>query len=66
MLNRDNVIKIISDISKNYSDIFGSVILFGSVEKGTNTESSDIDLYAEPIDKSITTGKFDKSTRLRE
>ena len=65
-MNREDVVKKLEEICKEYSDILGTVILFGSYSRGEATERSDIDLYIEPRDKSVTTKKMYKNKRYYE
>lgn len=50
----------------SYSDILGMVILFGSYSRNEATAESDIDLYIEPKDSTMTTSKFGENKRYKE
>ncbi len=63
---RDIVIGKLKEICKTYSDILGMVILFGSYSRGEATSDSDIDLYIEPKDLSMTSAKLWTNKRYRE
>ena len=65
-MNRDEVIKKLKEICKDYSDILGMVILFGSLSRNEADEKSDIDLYIEPNDRKMTTAKFGECRRYKE
>ena len=66
LIDRTECIENLKKLCEEYSDIFGRVILFGSVARGDHTECSDIDLYVESKNPSITTSKLEKSSRLRK
>lgn len=66
MLNREEVITEVSNICKNYTDILGKVILFGSVARNEIKETSDIDLYIESSNLKLTTCKLLTSKRYDE
>ena len=65
-IDRQNCIEKIREICAEYAGILGRVILFGSVARSENTETSDIDLYVEPIDLTMTSGKLEKNKAYRE
>lgn len=65
-IDRQNCIERIGEICAEYADILGRVILFGSVARSENTETSDIDLYVEPLDLAMTSGKLEKNKAYRE
>ncbi len=53
-------------ICREYSDILGMVILFGSYSRNEATDGSDIDLYIEPLDRNMTSSKFWANKRYKE
>lgn len=65
-VDRQRCIKDIGRICTEYAAILGKVILFGSVARNENTEESDIDLYVEPRDLAMTSGKMEKNKEYRE
>ena len=65
-LERDEVIEKLKMICMTYADILGMVILFGSYSRNEATVDSDIDLYIEPKEESMTTNKFGSSKRYKE
>lgn len=65
-MGRDEIINIITEICRSYTDILGRVILFGSFSRGEAKDNSDIDLYIEPKDTSVTTAKFGSNQRYRD
>ena len=65
-IDRQSCIEKIGEICAEYADILGRVILFGSVARSENTETSDIDLYVEPLDLTMTSGKLEKNKAYRE
>lgn len=65
-MGREEVIEKLKRICSLYSDILGTVILFGSYSRAEANDSSDIDLYIEPKDKSMTTAKFGANKRYKE
>lgn len=66
MNDRDTIISQLRNICNSYSDILGMVILFGSFSRNEAVDGSDIDLYIEPKDVSITTARFGASKRYKE
>ena len=66
MSERDRVIEKLRSICKEYSDILGIVILFGSYSRNEETEQSDIDLYIEPKSQNMTTSVFGANRRYKE
>jgi predicted nucleotidyltransferase len=66
MSERDMVIEKLRSICKEYSDILGVVILFGSYSRNEATELSDIDLYIEPKLQNMTTSVFGANRRYKE
>ena len=66
MLNKDNLVKELRNICEHFSDILGVVILFGSYSRGEASDGSDIDLYVEPKENSLTTAKFGSHKRYKE
>ena len=66
MANRDEVIQKLTSICDLYSDILGMVILFGSYSRDEATGKSDIDLYIEPKDRSMTSSKLWSNKRYKE
>ncbi len=66
MLEKEELIKTLQDICENYSDIIGMVILFGSYSRNEATDNSDIDLYVEPREKTLTTTQFGKKKRFKD
>lgn len=65
-VDRQSRIENIGRICAEYTAILGRVILFGSVARSQNTETSDIDLYVEPRDLAMTSGKLERSRAYRE
>ena len=65
-IDRQNCIERIREICAEYADILGRVILFGSVARNETTETSDIDLYVEPLDLAMTSGELEKNKAYRE
>ena len=65
-IDRQNCIERIGEICAEYADILGRVILFGSVARNETTETSDIDLYVEPLDLAMTSGGLEKNKAYRE
>ena len=65
-MQRADVIKRISEVCRDYTDIIGRVVLFGSYSRGDATEGSDVDLYIEPRDTMLTTAKFGANKRYKE
>ena len=65
-IDRQNCIERIGEICAEYADILGRVILFGSVARNETTETSDIDLYVEPLDLAMTSGELEKNKAYRE
>lgn len=62
-MDRDALVKQLHDICAEYTDILGRVILFGSFSRNEYDEHSDVDLYIEPRDESMTTTVFDMNKR---
>ena len=65
-MNREEYIDELKKLCARYSDILGTVILFGSYSRNEATEESDIDLYIEPVDRKMTTSKFGANKRYKE
>lgn len=65
-MNREETVKKLKEICGDYTDILGAVILFGSYSRNEADEDSDIDLYIEPKDISMTTSKFGENKRYKE
>ena len=65
-MGREELVKKLHRICSQYPDILGRVILFGSYSRGEEGEDSDIDLYIEPSDLSVTTAKIGSSKRYKE
>lgn len=65
-MNYDEINKKLQEICESYKDILGLVILFGSFSRRDASEDSDIDLYIEPNDINMTTGKLWKNKRYRD
>ena len=65
-MGREELVKKLHRICSQYPDILGRVILFGSYSRGEEGEASDIDLYIEPSDLSVTTAKIGSSKRYKE
>lgn len=65
-MQRDEIIEKLKNICSLYSDILGTVILFGSYSRDEANSSSDIDLYIEPKDITMTTTKFGTNKRYKE
>lgn len=63
---QNNTVSRLTDICNQFSDILGLVILFGSYSRGEEDANSDIDLYVEPKDISMTTDKFSRSKSYRK
>ncbi len=59
-------IENIGRICVKYAGILGRVILFGPFARSESTEASDIDLYVEPRDLAMTSGKLEKNKAYRE
>ena len=66
VMERNEVIRKLKDICNMYPDILGLVILFGSYSRGDASEKSDIDLYVEPLDRSITSARFWANKRYKD
>lgn len=62
----DEIILKLKSICDMYSDILGTVILFGSYSRNEATENSDIDLYIEPRDERMTSAKLGSNARYKE
>ncbi len=56
----------LQEICKAYEDILGLVILFGSYSRNEANDNSDIDLYIEPRDATMTTSRLWRNKRYRE
>lgn len=65
-MGRDEIIEKLKSICTLYSDILGLVILFGSYSRDEAKSSSDIDLYIEPKDITMTTTRFGANKRYKE
>ena len=65
-MGREDTIKKLKEICGNYADILGVVILFGSYSRNEADYDSDIDLYIEPKDRSLTSSKFWSNKRYKE
>jgi len=65
-MGREEVIEKLRQICSSYTDILGIVILFGSYSRNEATTNSDIDLYIEPKEESMTTTKFGSHKRYKE
>ena len=65
-MERDEVVEKLKEICLLYSDVLGIVILFGSFSRGEENEKSDVDLYIEPKNASLTTAKFGANKRYKE
>ena len=63
---KTDVIARLKQICDSFSDILGKVILFGSYSRDEATDMSDIDLYIEPIDTSMTSSKFWSNKRYKD
>ena len=61
---REELIKTLRGICKEYGDIFDFVVLFGSTARGDCLDSSDIDLYIES--NTLTTTKLLKQKLYRD
>ena len=66
MTERDEIVNKLRSICEVYSDILGTVILFGSYSRGDAKENSDIDLYVEPKERTLPTAKFGMNKRYKE
>ena len=64
-MSREELISQIREICKEYSDILGIVVLFGSFSRDEQNANSDIDLYIEPKDEKMTTSVFCSNNRYR-
>ena len=64
--DKNYIVKMLREICKSYSDIFGKVILFGSYSRNEQSETSDIDLYIESKYENMTTYKLGTNKRYRE
>jgi predicted nucleotidyltransferase len=62
----DEVVKRLQEICNLYTDILGKVILFGSYSRNEQNADSDIDLYIEPKDNSMTTARFGANKRYKD
>ena len=65
-MGREETVRKLKEICGRYTDILGTVILFGSYSRDDADLSSDIDLYIEPKDISMTTSKFGANKRYKE
>ena len=65
-MGREETVRKLKEICGRYTDILGTVILFGSYSHDDADLSSDIDLYIEPKDISMTTSKFGANKRYKE
>ena len=65
-MKNEGVIKKLKDICNLYKDILWLVILFGSYSRNEARVDSDIDLYIETKDKTMTTLEFGENKRYRE
>ena len=65
-MKQSEVIDKLHIICDTYADILGRVILFGSYSRNEATQMSDIDLYIEPRDESMTTSKLGRNKRYKE
>ncbi|MBO4373983.1 MAG: BrnT family toxin [Lachnospiraceae bacterium] len=65
-MGKEELIEKLRSICDLYSDILGTVILFGSYSRNEAGNDSDIDLYIEPKDRSLSSTKFGSNKRYRE
>lgn len=65
-MQKKDIVEQLKSICDRYSDILGTVILFGSYSRNEANDNSDIDLYVEPIDRSMTTSQFGANKRYKE
>lgn len=65
-MDRNEIIEKLKNICRSYADILGIVILFGSYSRNEATDSSDIDLYIEPKDETMTSSKLWRNKRYKE
>ena len=65
-MDSEAVINKLKEICRSFEDILGLVILFGSYSRKEENENSDIDLYIEPKDRSMTTLNFGRNKRYKE
>ena len=65
-MKREETVKKLKEICVQYTDILGTVILFGSYSRDDADHNSDIDLYIEPKDINMTTTKFGSNKRYKE
>lgn len=65
MSEKESIVIQLKRICNAYSDILGLVILFGSFSRDEATAESDIDLYIEPKDTSLSTAKFGENKRYK-
>jgi len=63
---RKDLIDKLQLICDSFSDILGMVILFGSYSRDDATDASDIDLYIEPRDSSMTSSKLWANKRYKD
>lgn len=66
MDDRDIIIDKLKMICRQYSDILGRVILFGSISRDEASDNSDIDLYVEAKELKMTTDKLCTSRRYKD
>ena len=66
VMNREELINELRVICNMFTDILGKVILFGSYSRDEASDDSDIDLYVEPKESSLTTAKFGMNKRYKE
>ena len=65
ILERNEIVYKLKKICDEYTDILGLVILFGSYARNEATDASDIDLYIEPKDISVTSSKLGNDARYK-
>ena len=65
-MGREETVRKLREICGRYTDILGTVILFGSFSRDEAGRDSDIDLYIEPRDINMTTSKFGTNRRYKE
>lgn len=66
IMRTEELIENLKRICDAYSDILGTVILFGSYSRNEAEEDSDIDLYIEPKDRSVSSTKFGVNKRYKD
>ena len=65
-MSKEELIEELRSICNMFSDVLGTVILFGSYSRDEASLDSDIDLYVEPKESGLTTTKFGMNKRYKE